>query len=267
MSTSSVNEICIVEPTSEHTHTIILLHGRGSNGAEFQSEFFESQASDGRFLTDIFPSVKWYFPSSSIRHPDADEEPSQWFDIVSVQHPHEEQATQIQGLKQTIAIILNRIREEAALIGGMDKIILGGISQGCAAAILTLACGGFQIGGFIGISSWLPFREEIARACGGSGGHRVQNIRKILSLDRCADIGMSQETNPNAAFLTPVLLEHAEDDEVVFLEHGRNLCGGLIKWGMNVEWKCYEDGGHWVNEPQGIDDMAEFLQRITNLAA
>ena len=49
----------IVPPTTPQTHTIIFLHGRGSNGPEFESEFFESQASNKMTLPEMFPHVKW----------------------------------------------------------------------------------------------------------------------------------------------------------------------------------------------------------------
>jgi len=35
----------------------------------------------------------------------------------------------------------------------------------------------------------------------------------------------------------------------------------LKELGFGVEWKEYEDGDHWINEPQGVDDFAGFLQR------
>lgn len=29
---------------------------------------------------------------------------------------------------------------------------------------------------------------------------------------------------------------------------------------MTVTWKGYEDGGHWVNEPEGLDDLNDFIK-------
>jgi lysophospholipase-2 len=55
-----------IEPSDTHTHTVILLHGRGSNAIELASEFFESQASDDRFLSQIFPTYKWVFPCAAL---------------------------------------------------------------------------------------------------------------------------------------------------------------------------------------------------------
>lgn len=30
---------------------------------------------------------------------------------------------------------------------------------------------------------------------------------------------------------------------------------------LDAQLHQYQDGGHWVNEPQGVDDIAEFLEQ------
>jgi predicted esterase len=156
------NTAHIVTPRGDHTQTIILLHGRDSIASEFAEEFFESQASDDRTLPEIFPTTRWVFPTSKIRNSARFETPmSQWFDMWSVENHLEKNEIQIDGLRESVKEILDLIRTEAALISP-DRIILGGISQGCATAIHTLLYGGIRLGGFIGLSSWLPFEPEIA---------------------------------------------------------------------------------------------------------
>lgn len=148
----------LVLPKEKHTHTIIFLHGRESNAEEFASEFFESQASDGRTLSEIFPSIKWVFPNSGTRNRARfGVEESQWFDMWEVRNPQERKDLQIDGLRVSVASILNVIRTEASIIPP-ERIILGGISQGCATAIHALLYGGIRLGGFVGLSSWLPFQ-------------------------------------------------------------------------------------------------------------
>lgn len=49
------NQPHVIVPLKEHTHTVILLHGRDSTATEFTEEFFESQASDDRTLPEMFP--------------------------------------------------------------------------------------------------------------------------------------------------------------------------------------------------------------------
>ena len=73
-------EICEIFPAGEHLHTIILLHGRGSNGEEFSEELFESQLSDGGFIRDILSNFKWVFPNArNIPSAPFDENMLQWF--------------------------------------------------------------------------------------------------------------------------------------------------------------------------------------------
>jgi lysophospholipase-2 len=258
MTTSVMNDskLHIVAPVAQHTHTIIFLHGRGSDAREFESEFFEGQASDDRFLSQIFPGLKWVFPCAAVRYADTEkEEMHQWFDMASVREPSKEQEKQIQGLQESVSFVLDTIKKEAAEIGGMENIFLGGISQGCATAIIALLIGGIRIAGFVGLNSWLPFQNEFQRFSPETPTASVRYIRKLLySNHPCPSFG-----EPQTVWQTPILLEHAKDDDVIPLENGFRLREGLKTIGMHVDCRFYEDGGHWVNEPHGIDDIVYFL--------
>ncbi|SMY21402.1 unnamed protein product [Zymoseptoria tritici ST99CH_1A5] len=219
-------------PRGEHTHTVIFLHGRDSTAKEFAEEFFESQASGEETLLDFFPSVKWVFPSAGLLNSARFGcELSQWFDMHNTENPHEQEDDQ--HLLPSMKRIQDIIAQEAALIGH-DKIILGGISQGCAVAIYALLSGHRQLGGFIGLCSWLPKREVIKR------------------IDRTT----------NQAIKTPLLLCHSQDDDVINVTFGIESRDSLESIGMKPRWCEYAPGAempHWVNEPQGVDDMVAFL--------
>ena len=254
----------VVSPSKRHTHTIILLHGRDSTASEFASEFFESQASDDLTLPETFPSIKWVFPSSKFRNSARFETSlSQWFDMWSVENPSERREGQGEGLKESILKIIEVIRSEAPLVGGVKRVILGGISQGSATAIHALICGGIQFGGFIGISSWLPFQESIENICGQHGDPigRIQAIRALFFDPSDSNfptaLDLSKGSNP---FSTLAFLSHSKDDDTVPIENGERLHQGLRTLSMAVTWKVYEDGGHWVNEPQGVDDLVGFIK-------
>jgi lysophospholipase-2 len=138
-----------IAPLKEHTHTVIFLHGRDSTATEFTEEFFESQTSDDRTLPEIFPTFKWVFPTSKLRNSTRFEtELCQWFDMWSVEKPEERKELQVDGLKESIALILTVISREASFVP-MDHIILVGISQGCATAVHALLQGDARLGGFI----------------------------------------------------------------------------------------------------------------------
>jgi lysophospholipase-2 len=256
MSTSVAH---VVASTAPHTHTIIFLHGHDSNAREFASEFFESQASDDRFLTDIFPGYKWVFPCAAIRYVEMEqEEMHQWFDMASVREPNRRPEIQLEGLRESVQGIWDIIRREAEEVSGYEKVFLAGISQGCAAAIVALLTGKQQLAGFIGMSSWLPFPP--ASSLASPKVDFVRWLQESLRLTYAKGIPL-ESSELEATLQVPVLLEHACDDEVVPIGNGKRLYEGLRELGMEVEWQEYGDGGHWINEPRGIDDMVRFMKR------
>ncbi|KAI1387842.1 lysophospholipase II [Hypoxylon trugodes] len=228
----------IVLPRESHTHTIIWLHGRDSYAEEFSSELFESEASqpEGQPMTlpDLFPTIKWVFPQAPLLRAerfDVEKMP-QWFDMWSVENPHERPEFQEDGLRDSIAQILDIIREEAISIP-THKIFLAGISQGFATTISTFFVdGNTQFAGLIGLSSWIPpFAAYLS-------------IMPIYHL----------------AGKTPVFLAHSLDDDVVPIGNGEHLRDTLSAHMETIEWKQYEEGGHWINEPEGVNDIVRFLR-------
>jgi predicted esterase len=215
------NDMEVTWPTKDHKLTIIFLHGCGSNAAEFMAELFESQASDGRTLREIFPQAKWVFPNAGMLYSATfGVEMSQWYDLRSTQNPRGMSDEQQAALEKSVRGILDILREEAAIVDSRN-IFLAGISQGCATAIYTLLCQDNELGGFIGLSSWLLKSANLLKTSAEARG-------------------------------TPVFLAHCEDDAVINLKYGEELAQEMRNTGFKVEWHKYVDGGHWINEPKGI---------------
>ncbi|KAM5443421.1 hypothetical protein MferCBS31731_001742 [Microsporum ferrugineum] len=156
-----------VDPiSSKHTHTFIILHGLGSNANRFGPEFLESTN-----LPAQLPTVKFIFPTASKRRSTVFKKMPihQWFDIFSLEDPGQRSDLQIDGLCETGQFLRKLIDDEACLLGdgGHLKVVLGGLSQGCAAGVFTLLGGGFgargdkALGGFFGMSGWLPFAQQV----------------------------------------------------------------------------------------------------------
>ncbi|KAG2178733.1 hypothetical protein INT44_001886 [Umbelopsis vinacea] len=246
---ADTEKIYIVLPPADHTHTVIFLHGRDSTATEFAEEFFESQASDKRTICEIFPTFKWVFPNSGSRISTRFEmDIAQWFDIWSVEEPENRKELQVTGLTESVTFILNVIREEASSVPP-EHIILGGISQGCATAIHALMHYDTQLNGFIGFCGWLPFQGEIETITRNTTTANPQ--QEICSL--------LKSTSSGSCVSAPGQLH---DDPIVLVSNGKKLYQELNRLGMDVIWTAYADGGHWINEPQGVDDMVDFLQRI-----
>jgi lysophospholipase-2 len=222
----------IVAPSALHTHTIVLLHGRGSDATTFQSEIFESQDSQDQFFPDIFPSIKWVFPCAKLRWAAREaEHMHQWFDMTSVQEPWEDPDVQEEGLRESASQLEEIIQQEIDKVG-LENVIVGGISQGCAVGLYTLLATSVRVAGFFGISGWL---------------HKM---------DIAAWAGLEDWKEK------PVLLQHCRDDAVVPVANGEDMREQLEEMGTGVRWQCFEDGGHWLNEPRGMDGIVRFVKQI-----
>lgn len=125
------------------------------------------------------------------------------------------------GLRESVAEVIEIIRNESCENGvPFDKIILGGISQGCATAVqVLLLCSGIKLGGFIGLCGFLPFQstfEKVAwedRMDGDEISRNVRSVLQILDGDEAYHL-----RNPNRCLegkgKTLVFFAHSKNDEV-----------------------------------------------------
>lgn len=182
------------------------------------------------------------------------------------------------------------VTEEAKELGerGLQKVFLGGLSQGCAMSLHVLLafdrdeeekCMGF--GGFIGMSGWLPFQDEINSLLGirrGDDGEEDENpfgdesgdeedggdaedpVVKVARFIRKDVMNLSKAQNELLVCRhTPIFLGHGDQDDVVPLEYGKNVMEALQAMGINLEWKVYAEQGHWYKVPDTIDDIVRFF--------
>jgi predicted esterase len=252
----------ITNPVNEHTHTAILLHGRGSNGPEFAQELFEETLfPDGSSLAQKLPSWKWVFPSSRELWSEAfQEDMPAWFEAHSLTDITARQEVQIPGIKESTEYINTIIDKEIAkLDGARERIVLGGISQGGAVAMWTLLNQGEKpFGAFFGTNTWLPFASSLQGSM--SQGAEVSEDEGVVFLAEM--LGPSQDQMPDCS--TRVFLGHGTDDAYVDVELGRQARDVLTKVGYSVEWKEYtgaELEGHWIKAPEELEDMLEFFTK------
>lgn len=272
----------IIQPTTAHTHTFILLHGLGSNGEKLGREFVDSAtSSDDIRMTELFSGMKFVFPTAKKRRSIAFKRAmiNQWFDILSLEDPSKRQDLQLEGLAESAAYILSVLGQEMDTIRP-ENIILGGLSQGCAMALFVLLSLDFPLGGFVGMSGWLPFRkdiDEVVCSVDSGGGEdiggfsfdreeedieeivsvqAVNLVRNILSMDQIA-VERSNARPP--CLRTPVFLGHGDNDEKVNCKLGKEAARTLLALEMDVTWKSYCDFGHWYKVPDEIDDILAFL--------
>ncbi|KAL2127225.1 hypothetical protein VTI74DRAFT_11073 [Chaetomium olivicolor] len=250
-----------IPPTSpQHTHTVIFLHGRGDTARGFTAALHAWHDSLGRTLFSTFPSFRWVIPQAPLR-PMASTATSwrpqgevrhQWFDVWNVRDFADREEMQLEGLREVIPAVRALIRREAEMLGGRwDRVLLAGISMGAATSVHTIfnldvpAEGGGRLGAFLGFCARCPFR-----------GRDLKGMREVMAL------GEGVPEGNEVLRRTPMMLQHCVDDPLVLIEWGRGLRDILRGFGAQVEWREYEKGGHWFKDPEGLDDLVEFVKRV-----
>ncbi|KAK4171471.1 Alpha/Beta hydrolase protein [Triangularia setosa] len=260
----------IIPPRAEHTHTAIMLHGRGSDGPEFAQELSETTLTGQKDLMQRLPGWRWVFLSSQHLWSTAfEEELPAWFEAHSLTDATSRQDLQVEGIRESTSYIKSVMDEELELLKGCsNKLVLAGISQGGAIAIWTLLCQtrlDRRLGALVGTNTWLPFAKNIEKGLG---------IRASASQDDRSDLNAFVEsmtsawiTKPSPSLLaTPIFLGHGTDDAMVDVQLGREARDVLSKVGFQVEWKEYSGAeleGHWIKVPEAVDDITTFLTRLT----
>ncbi|KAI9170775.1 Acyl-protein thioesterase 1 [Paramyrothecium foliicola] len=276
--TVSFGPVHVVEPTAPHTHTAVLLHGRGSTGEEFAEELLEASLSNGQTLAQNLSSWRWVFPSSGEAWSAVFEEhmPA-WFEARSLTDVTDRQDLQEPGIRSSVGHVSAVLDGEIErLAGRAEKLVLGGISQGAAVGLWTLLCRAkvsSGLGAFIGASTWLPFATQILSYHDQANTARNDipdaEPRQSDSAAFVADMlpqfqaHTNESQSTSAMPLTTVFLGHGTDDAFMDVEHGRQARDVLSRLGFQVEWREYEGAeqeGHWLKEPEELDDILSFTK-------
>lgn len=268
-------------PQVSHTHTAILLHGRGSDGPEFAEEIFSSMTSRNQNMASCLPTWRWVFPTSRSRWSTTfQEEECSWFDAYSLTDIHARQDLQVDGLRESVPYVLDILENEIRLLAGRSNhVYFGGISQGMATALWTLFCATRRIhgplGGLLGLGGWLPFAQQVedleeisnSSRTGEWPQPRMQH-HQVLSFfhDTIFSHEKSQvnEMDDMSILSTPVFLSHGTDDAWVSVELGRQASRISRRIMGHVVWNEFtgaEGDGHWIKEPEGFDCILQFLEQ------
>jgi lysophospholipase II len=257
----------IFEPTSNHTHTVILLHGRGSSSQEFADDLFAAELStEPRTLRQRFPSYRWVFLSArTIRSTAFQEDMPAWFEAHSLTDISARSELQVPGIEESLKYLRKILEGEIGRIqNNSDHVFVGGISQGAAVGIWAILSEVRLLGGFFGASCWLPFDRDVVRYLDGERPNDVVGDDEIGQKLARSLIALGDGDAGVAFPHTPIFLGHGLDDAYVDVQLGRAARDALSKAGYSVEWKEYcgaDEEGHWLKEPEQVDDIASFLQR------
>lgn len=285
-----------------HRQTFILLHGRGSWADKFAPALLKTAVSappssslaSPQTLVCIFPHAKFVFPTAtrtratiyrrSLTH--------QWFNNWKLDLPAtEREDLQVPGLRDTTAYLHSLIRDEVAATPGGDarNVVLVGLSQGCAASLVSLLLWeGAPLGAVVGMCGWLPFcarmREQLDDAASGGDQRGAGEADDVFVVQR-EDEGEEKEparvavdwlreeldvpSKGNGGHQSdlvfrnvPVFLGHGAEDDKVHVSLGRDAAGLLESLGAEAVWKEYETLGHWYSGGM-LRDVVDFVFEST----
>lgn len=311
-------EPLVIPPrTLPHKHTFILLHGRGSTGEKFGPPLLttpipshnaaaspvnpdatpdadaRSSAASVTTLDQAFPHARFVFPTAARTRATiyGRAKTHQWFDCWKLDPPATEwEELQSQGLQESTAYIHGLIRAEIAKVpGGASNVVLGGLSQGCAASLVSLLLWeGQPLGAMFGMCGWLPFSTRLLEQmelddgagldtgdleAGGEDDAFDPFARDDDSDSPPGDPGqlaldwLREEVQTSTASLSPpdivarkvpVFMGHGTEDDRVSVILGRDASRSLRGIGVDVVWEEYEGLGHWYSGPM-LRDLVHFL--------
>lgn len=147
----------VVEPTSVHNTTFILLHDRGSSGAELQHALCNALLPT--LVSQVAPGARFIFPDGPMLDPRGGRD---WYELEHPQLECGEAASLDQWAHVMYAaeLVDMVVGDEAKLIS-TENIFLGGVGKGYAVAMMTLLEMEHPLGGFVGFGGWMPFVRDM----------------------------------------------------------------------------------------------------------
>ncbi|KAK2734943.1 hypothetical protein FQN55_002340 [Onygenales sp. PD_40] len=176
----------IIPPRGPHTHTLILLHGRGDSSLDFSTDLITLSLPipsnpSLNTLPQRFPGLKFIFPSAKLGRSTASGNVvmPQWFDLETLDPPHAmEHELQKDGLRASVNYLLELVRGEAEVVGA-GNVVVGGLSQGGVVALGATVgfegVDGAALGGCVAMSCWLPFQRELMALARDADSKNAEN--------------------------------------------------------------------------------------------
>ena len=221
MGASKLDSI-VVEPEGTPDSTIILMHGLGADGHDFEPLIDELQLPES-------PAIRWVFPRAPVRPVtiNGGQKMRAWFDVMEIDESAPEDVAGIRASAESVGAL---IRAEREMCIRPERILLAGFSQGGAMALFTGLRWPERLAGVLAMSSWLPAASSLA----------------------------AEEHPANAE--VPIFMAHGTADPVVPIRMAEATCGLLAAGNRDVEWRTYPMA-HSVSE-QEIDDVRAWVLKV-----
>lgn len=227
MSNQYPEPVVIGPINAPHKSTFIMLHGLGDSAAGWADVAYMLGAS--------LPNTRFIFPTAAMMPVtlNGGMRMTAWYDIAELAsiNRQEDEA----GLQQSSAYIQDLVKTELSSNPDLSstKIVVGGFSQGGACALMSLRWADIQLGGCVGLSTYVPLSTK----------------KPIIS-----DINKQ----------TPIFIGHGDVDQVVAYDFGKKSAAELEgESESRVVLKTYQGMGHSACNEE-FADLTEFLSDILN---
>ncbi|GAA93840.1 uncharacterized protein L969DRAFT_92245 [Mixia osmundae IAM 14324] len=147
----------VLDPTVQHTATVILLHGLTGTGWNMQRL--------AQPMRERLPHVKWIMPHAPVVPVTLKkgEMGHSWFDISAAgeaagEYPTDEDEA---GMLSSVSYIIALVANETWTSLPSNRIVLAGFSQGAILALLAGAMHDEPLGGVAVLSGYLPLRAKM----------------------------------------------------------------------------------------------------------
>ena len=208
-----------LHPGGTPAATIIVLHGLGADGTDFQP------LADEMDLAAVGP-VRWVLPRAPVRPVTLNNgyRMRAWYDILGneLERAGAKREDEV-GLRESFGLVQQLIDRELAQGVPAQRIVLAGFSQGCAVALGAGLRYPQRLAGLAGLSGYLPLADTTARE------------------RDTANVGV------------PIFLGHGTRDAVV--PHARGVASrdALNNLGYRVEWHEYP-----MEHSVSLEEIADF---------
>ena len=211
-----------IEPRSRADASVVLLHGLGADGHDFESLVPELRLPAST-------AVRWVFPHAPVRPVtiNGGARMRAWYDITGFDRRALQDEAGIRESAETVRTLVEREHERGI---ASDRIVLAGFSQGGAIALFAGLRQPARLAGILALSTYLPLADRLAA-----------------------------EAHPaNAA--VPILLAHGTSDPIVPLALAEGSRALLRERGYEVDFRTYPMPHSLCAEE--VTDIREWLIRV-----
>ena len=211
----------LVEPRSPARTSVILLHGLGADGHDFESIVPELRLPDSMATRFVFPHAPVRPVTLNGGH-----RMRAWYDLYGLDRSSHEDET---GIRQSAEAAHRLIRRESERGIAADRIVLAGFSQGGAVALFAGLRYPERLAGILALSTYLPLAATL-----------------------------EAEAHPANAAVS-IFMAHGTLDPVVALGLAQHSKDALLARGLPVDWRTYRMP-HSVSAEEIADIRAWLLE-------